>query len=335
MSKIEWTDETWNPTRGCSRVSTGCENCYAERMAHRSNRPGGAYEGLTTSLTMGLPVNQRRVIASHGAARVRWTGKIRLVSEKLDEPLHWRNPRMVFVDSMSDLFHEDVPDGFVDQVFTSMALARQHTFQLLTKRAKRMHEYMPTEKRWNRLVYEYACWALARAKVPAGKPEEHIPWPLPNVWLGVSCENQKAADERIPWLLQTPATVRFVSLEPLLAPIDLRPHLDCSGWVKYFTDEANHPDWPEWDVKRVPLLHWVIVGGESGPGARPCDIAWVRDVVRQCRRAKVPVFVKQLGANVEAEHVDHSGPCPACLSDRKGADPFEWPKDLRVREWPR
>lgn len=171
-SKIEWTDRTWNPIRGCSLVSPGCTNCYAMRQVHRFDHPGGPYEGLTR-------------MTEHGPV---WTGKVRVVEEALAEPPSWRKPCRVFVNSMSDLFHEGVPAEFIDRVFAVMQLARRHTFQILTKQPHRMALHRP----------------------PA------------NVWLGVSVENQATADERIPLLLQTPAAVRFLSVEPLLEAVDLR-----------------------------------------------------------------------------------------------------------------
>jgi protein gp37 len=255
-SKIQWTDRTWNPVRGCSRVSAGCERCYAERLAYRFNGPAQPYEGLTRMTRYG-PV---------------WTGKLRLVPEVLQEPLRWRKPCRVFVNSMSDLFHEAVPQEFIDRVFSVMAEARLHIFQILTKRPGRMLE-------------------IARRHAP-----------LSNVWLGVSVENQAMADERIPLLLDTPAAVRFLSVEPLLGPVNIFRRNGC-----------------------VPI-GWVIVGGESGPGARPCDVEWIRDLVCQCRGADVPAFVKQLGTQpLGLEY---------CLRDHKGGNPAEWPEHLRVREYP-
>jgi protein gp37 len=193
--------------------------------------------------------------------------------DRLDQPLRWTKPRKVFVNSMSDLFHEDVPDAFIDRVFAVMALAPQHTFQILTKRAERMREYMSGRRtrRGDRAVRPHERRAPRIAK-------GSYSWPLPNVWLGVSVENQHFADERIPLLLQTPAAVRFISAEPLLGPVDLAHWLD---------------DIPSGSRR----LDWVIVGGESGPGARPFDLAWARSIVQQCQAAGVPVFVKQLGAS--------------------------------------
>ena len=276
-SSIEWTDATWNPVRGCAVVSPGCTNCYAMKQAHRFSGPGRAYAGLT-KLTRGGPV---------------WTGEARTVPELLDAPLRWKKPRRIFVNSMSDLFHEDVPVAFIQRVWAIMGGAPRHTFQILTKRPKKMQR-------------------LCSNTLPT----------YPNVWLGVSVEDQERADERIPLLVRTPAAVRWISAEPLLGPVDITP------WLRRVT--ASDP--------RNPLAHerldWVVVGGESGPKARPFDIALARDIVRQCKAAGVPVFVKQLGSNpaplaVEAGAVRER----LWLKDRKGGDPQEWPAELRVREY--
>ena len=254
-TKIEWTDETWQVTTGCSPVSTGCRNCYAARMAATRLKHHPRYRGLAAMATPG---------------RFGWTGEIRLNHNVLDQPLHWKKPRRVFVASMGDLFHKDVPDKFIHQVFDIMAEAQQHTFQVLTKRPDRM-------KKW--FLEIYAQWP--------GRED-----PFPNVWLGVSVENQAAADERIPLLLQIPAEVRFVSCEPLLGPVDL------SEWLRerrggYFPIglPRQQPCLPSnW---HQPPLDWVIVGGESGPGARPMHPQWPRNIRDQCQAAGVPFFGKQ------------------------------------------
>lgn len=328
---IAWTDSTWNPTRGCSRVSEGCRNCYAERVASRFSGPGMPYEGL--------------------ARDGRWTGIVRLVEGKLDQPLRWQRPRRIFVNSMSDLFHESLPDDAIDRVFAVMALA-PHVFQVLTKRPERMRAYMQHRMQHRRdQLYPvsktcHVVPALLRAQL--GYSIAVRRWPPPNVHLGVSVEDQETADARIPLLLQTPAAVRWVSAEPLLGPIDLN---DSRDWM---TPGLTKP-------RNAPRLDWVVVGGESGPGARPCGVAWIRDVVQQCREAGVPCFVKQLGANVrdrndaewdgstltawpnepDLEHdpdgyvTNHQGATVRVrLNDRKGGDPAEWPEDLRVQEWP-
>ena len=220
-SQIEWTEATWNPTRGCSRISPGCRNCYAERFAHRLGGPGKPYEGLTRVTELGP----------------QWTGEVRLAKEALDLPLRWTSPRLVFVDSMSDLFHEKVPQSYIHEVFSVMKQASSHTFQVLTKRAERLRELAP-----------------------------ELPW-APNIWMGVSIESQEYVD-RAGLLAQVPARVRFISFEPLLAR-----------------------------VRRLPLegIHWVIVGGESGPGARHMDAEWVREIRAACKRRRIPFFFKQWG----------------------------------------
>lgn len=288
MSAIEWTDTTWNPVAGCTRASRGCDNCYAVKMTNRlgamadadaaAGRDAGrkdAYRGLT-------------VLNNRGDRH--FNGTVRTISEALSIPLRWRKPRRVFVNSMSDLFHPDVPFEFIDQVFAVMALCPKHTFQVLTKRPERMAEYLNDAGRSWRLR------EVADGQIDAIRFQEHVSdpgwrWPLPNVWLGTSCEDQPAADERIPHLRRCPAAVRFLSCEPLLSEIDL------SAWfvpVAGRDIDINGEAWRggnQWD-----RLHWVIVGGESGPGARPCNVDWIRSIVQQCKGAEVPVFCKQLGA---------------------------------------
>jgi protein gp37 len=360
-SSIEWTEKTWNPVRGCSIVSPGCVNCYAMKQAHRFSWPtvysnphtgevqkeGGPYEGLT-KMTKAGP---------------QWTGVVRTVESALLEPLSWRKPVRVFVNSMSDLFHEDVPDAFIDRVFAVMALAPRHTFQILTKRAERMRAYFSDLNLRNELIGiegerisgfdRYGSDGLA--------PWSRWPLPLKNVWLGVSVEHQHFADERIPLLLQTPAAIRFISAEPLLGPVDLSRFLTpCDSDNQHSGSEHSRKDGdvpaarvadlqrqrPRWDKSTghdqsdqiaerqgVRNLEWVIVGGESGAGARPFDLAWARSIVQQCKAAGVACFVKQVGAKPLAEFA------PRCdslitLKDRKGGDPLEWPEDLRVREFP-
>lgn len=304
-TEIAWTDRTWNPVRGCSRVSEGCMRCYAEGIAYRFSGPGKPFNGLV-----------RRV---NGHAQ--WSGKVVTVESSLLEPLSWRKPARVFVNSMSDLFHEDVPDAFIDQVFAVMAAARQHTFQILTKRADRMREYLSADK-----LELLDRFDAASDDWTHGTCEDT--WPLPNVWLGVSVEDQKYADERIPLLLQTPAAVRFISAEPLLGPVDLSAikRTRAEGYMRPLDG-------------RFRTLDWVIVGGESGPGARPFDLAWPRSIVQQCKAAGVPVFVKQLGARpiVADGRPGCSEFSPVLLRGfkaGKGGNPEEWPADLRVREFP-
>ena len=252
-SKIEWTDATWNPVTGCTEVSEGCDHCYAKTFAER-------WRGV-----VGHPYEQGFDLKLH--------------PDRLDQPLRWRRPRRVFVNSMSDLFHDDVPDEFIERVFVVMARATQHTFQVLTKRPGRMASLLsrPTTQNFiiNRAASENAGQYRRRGWV--GLLPNRVPsCPLPNVWLGTSVENQRWANVRIPKLLEAPATVRFLSCEPLLGPVDLM------RWL-----------WP----KDAPysLLDWVIVGGESGRGARPMHPDWARSLRDQCAAADVPFFFKQWG----------------------------------------
>lgn len=322
-SKIEWTESTWSPVTGCTKVSQGCKNCYAERMWKRLSAPNMPYEGRAFT-------------------------DVQCHHNRLDKPLRWKKPRRVFVNSMSDLFHEDVPDSFIDQVFAVMALARQHTFQVLTKRPARMHEYMTANT--GNFETGHAMGRIAHlvesmrddddviGPMPWGRPGERW-WPLPHVWLGVSIEDQATADERIPLLLQTPAAVRWISAEPLLGPVDFNLDAlwceDCS----YCEDEGfTEPDTGAFVCSRCDssgksddvLIDWVVVGGESGPKARPMALGWAKDIVRQCQTASVPVFVKQMGANPTNREGE---PCPH-IKHKKGADMSEWPHELRVREYP-
>lgn len=241
-SKIEWTNATWNPVRGCSLVSAGCTNCYAMRQAHRQKN--GAYKGLTR-------------LGANGPV---WTGDVRVVPEMMDYPLRLRKPHMIFVNSMSDLFHEKLEFGHIFRVFLTMQVCPRHVFQVLTKRPARMQEFIAWMEIWGEAT------ALAM-----GVPE-YYSWPYPNVWLGVSVENQETADERIPLLMETPAAVRWISAEPLLGLIDLEsvPTLEGS-------------------------IDWVVVGGESGAGARPMHPDWARSLRDQCVAAGVPYFFKQWG----------------------------------------
>ena len=309
-TNIEWTDASWNPVVGCSVTSPGCTNCYAMRSAARLERIAQAAldkakdDGVSDPV---IPCAHYLGTTQPSKAGPVWTGKLALAPDHiLTEPLAWRRPRRVFVNSMSDLFHESVPDAWIDRVFAVMALAPQHTFQVLTKRAKRMRAYMAAPDR------VWSVFAGAKANDPEYRDgarfydeETPFPWPLPNVWLGVSAEDQSRANDRIPDLLATPAAVRFVSAEPLIGPIDfddLRPaHNPLRGdpfpltgrqvWpsARGYLDSANAT------AAFGPALDWVIVGGESGPGARPMHPQWARDIRDQCATANVPFFFKQWG----------------------------------------
>lgn len=320
-TSIQWTDATWNPIRGCSRVSAGCMNCYAETMAARFSGPGMPYAGL---------INEQG----------KWNGLITFQERHLFDPLKWKFPRRIFVNSMSDLFHENVHYEWIDRIFAVMALSPFHTFQILTKRPERMRSYLAE--------------AFTQLRIDSKAAEINHGsffgdgWPLKNVWLGVSIEDQKTADERIPYLLSTSAAVRFVSYEPALGPVDFkpRPHnelcLHCGEeWSKHSAITRLCPDQKAsmpTHYRKDGGLNWIIVGGESGSGARQFDIQWARDVLKQCRQAGVPVFVKQLGSKPAKScgQPEHGSDCvvPISLKDSKGADMSEWPEDLRVREFP-
>jgi protein gp37 len=312
----------------------GCLNCYAARMAAR-NLPE------MRSPTTGEPF---AVMRESGP---RWTGHVELIPEKLDEPLRWRKPRRVFVNSMSDLFHEALAHAEIARVFAVMADAPQHTFQILTKRPERM-------RRWfaEMVPANIGGWLKGNHRQYVPGQEYNAAWPLPNVWLGVSVEDQKTADLRVQLLLETPAAVRFVSYEPGLGPIDFEGPVNMPGggrtrlnyWLvgRPFFPQGKPGSNVSGPISLKPALDWVIVGGESGPGARPFDVAWARSVVAQCKAAGVACFVKQLGARPVEYHCASGKDCthPDCgnhfrkLRNRKGGDMAEWPADLRVREFP-
>lgn len=269
-TKIEWVKnedgsqgETWNPVTGCTKISTGCAHCYAERMAKRQQAMGNYRDGF----------------------------KVTLRPERLDQPLRWRKPRRIFVVSMGDLFHEDVPFEFIAAVFGVMAAAPRHTFQVLSKRADRMLAFF----RWVKVqagivdplggtAETEACVIQAQYKTGICSDKlwsDRATWPLPNVWLGVTAEDQASADERIPLLLQCPAAVRWVSVEPMVGAISFR-------WPKWHLLEGNDHD-------GLRMLDWIVCGGESGPGARPVHPDWVRSIRDQCAEASVPFLWKQWG----------------------------------------
>lgn len=299
MTKIEWTEATWNPIVGCSVVSPGCTNCYAMRQAGRLlDKPGSHYEGTTQASKAG-PV---------------WSGKVARAPERiLTAPLRRKTPTVYFVNSMGDLFHESIPDEWIDSVFAVMALAPQHTFQVLTKRAKRMRAWVSREFLHSPLTECISTLYIDHPEIAGPYPfdkERAIGvrkrgWPLPNVWLGVSAEDQARADERIPLLLDTPAAVRFVSAEPLLGPADL------SQWLRHGAADLVESDplaagllgqgVASGNAWIRPALDWVIVGGESGPNARPMHPVWVRSIRDDCAEADVPFFFKQWGECVPYE----------------------------------
>lgn len=293
MSKIEWTGKTWNPTTGCDKISDGCTNCYALNMAKRLKGMGQVkYQNdgdpRTSGPGFGLTVHP----------------------DALGEPLRWRKPTKVFVNSMSDLFHARVPRDFLAEVFAVMALAPQHEFQVLTKRPERAA----------RILSEPAFTEAVQQAIDAmhDDPDDQIVgvgWPLRQVWMGTSIESDEHV-RRADALRETPAAVRFISAEPLLGPL---PSLDLTG------------------------IDWLILGGESGPGSRPLDLGWFRELIAMAGASGTAVFVKQLGAvwasktpqvTVDSWSISASD-SPVSAVDKKGGDWQFWPDDLRIREYPR
>lgn len=337
-SKIEWTDATWNPVTGCSVVSPGCTNCYAMQLAGTRLRTHPSRKGLT-----------REVNGNHV-----WTGEVRLNAQWLEQPLSWKRPRMVFVCAHGDLFHEDVPDGWIAYVWSIMMQCPQHTFQVLTKRADRMRAWVA---KWNDLTGDddpmefknaRGPYAVRRAhpsgrgqlfadyldvmlKLAGGKIPDGAAWPTfdwmhgwkywpgvaPNIWLGVSAEDQRRACERIPALLATPAAVRFVSAEPLLGPIRMThlisngPPTEIDALTGISSVRSGHE---RISTSQGASLDWVIVGGESGQDARPMHPAWARSMRDQCQTAGVPFFFKQWGAWEPYRHPDDGTIAPHVLA---------------------
>lgn len=256
---IQWTDETWNPVTGCTKVSPGCKNCYAETIAER-------FWG-TRKFT-----------------------DVRCHEDRLSIPLKWKQQKMIFVNSMSDLFHDDVPDEYIHKVFDVIGKCPHHVFQILTKRHQRL-------RHWNFLEY-------------------------PNAWIGVSCETQNMLNERIDSLLATPAVVRWVSLEPLLEHVTFR-------WASW---EPLKRDAPTNELDGLRRLNWIVIGGESGllKDVRPFNIDWASEIIRQCKEAGVPVFMKQIGSHAVKTDIKTRYK----TRHKKGGEMAEWPRDLWVREYP-
>lgn len=336
-TSIEWTrgddgaaGRVWNCLRGCSRTSPGCGGgtpgplkggCYAEAIAERFSGPGQPFEGF----------------AERGKG---WTRKVALIPDKLCEPLSWRKPCRVFVNSMSDLFHEELKNEEIAAVFGVMAAAPRLTFQVLTKRAERMRDWFTwltcEAKRLdqsNDFIVQQFAWRILGDRFPLHHIKGTIlarPWPLPWVWLGVSVEDQRRADERIPALLQTPAAVRWLSCEPLLGPVDLnsacwgegaeRPSLEVQA------RQVTRVGGRGWDAGFTPAqaLDWVVVGSESGRGARTMATDWARKIVDDCLGAAVAVFTKQIAT-----------PTGRLMRDPKGGDPKHWPPGNWPRQFPK
>ncbi len=354
-TSIAWSDFTWNPLRGCSRISEGCRFCYAEALAARHS--------VVSEKRMSPPFEdfaEFRVIG--GRKEAHWTGKVELIEENLLEPLSWRRKALKFREqhgrkprafiSMSDLFHEALPDEAIDSVFAVMALTPEINYMILTKRAGRMEQYFSTRRK-NVKYWEAAARSMGFTFTFTfeGKRISTCPFPLPNVALGVSVESQKYADERIPHLQRTPAAMKFISYEPALESVDWEypesiwpkgPQMCCAGPSMEYGCMGLPVD--------PPLIHginMILIGGESGPGARPFDIAWARSTVKQCKATGVAPFVKQMGSkpqrlmsiNAALELHRFAGrnpdqPEPLSFRDKKGEDMSEWPADIRVREWP-
>lgn len=339
-TEISWTDSTWSPIRArvkadaheiailhgwndlaeivkamtghvgqhCEQISDGCKFCYSKSNQHRRLPHNGT----------GLPFDKRS----------RELVDIFLDEEVLQEPLKWKTPKKIFVENQSDLFGEWAEEGMLDDVFALMAMTPQHTYQVLTKRAERMQDYLSTQgrlmeiaERGTQLAFD-AVSKWGRNDVPGmiwNRNSDPIiqwktlpVWPLPNVWCGVSVENRNML-ERIDFLKDTPTAIRFISFEPLLEDLGA---LNLSG------------------------IHWAIAGGESGHGARPCHIHWIRSILRECRRQNVACFIKQLGARpmqyltAEQSLGNVGKDWRMILQDSKGGDPAEWDEDLRVQEFP-
>lgn len=332
-TSIQWADSTWNPIVGCSVVSPGCKRCYAMREAYRFgfNKKLPQYAGLT-EMTKGGPV---------------WTGKVAEAGDRiLTAPLRWKRPRKIFVNSMGDLFHESITDEQIDKVYAVMAMCPQHKFLILTKRPDRQRDYLVKRMAGDGMPWAEAADAVADAAGIKDHPVVLEPgqMPLPNVWNGTSVEDQTRAEERLPHLVETPSAVLWVSAEPMLGGLDLRKWMwpVHPQWpMKYRTPEEAIADGAEVTYHRQALvaasrrfIKWVVIGGESGSGARYFHIPDARRLITQCRRSGTAVYVKQLGARPHEYNRATLGPLPIALKHKKGGDPDEWPEDLRVREYP-
>lgn len=320
-SAIQWTNHTWPIIQGCDYVSPGCTHCYVVPMLHRlchnpNPKVSAPLQGLVTKNATGA---------------LHFTGKVKLREDRLGDPFGWK-PGMVFVPSHGDIFHDAVPDEFLDEILATMAMTPQHIYQVLTKRGARMQKYMAdpnTPRRINGVM-------MVRDATPTAAGR----WPLPNVWMGISTEDQTRFNERWPYLRDTPAAKRFISYEPALGLLSLTDV--CNG--AYFEDVlagVRYHDAPAGvrsATVQIPHLDWGIGGLESGGKARQGDVQWLHSFVRQFERAGRACFIKQLGRRpVDSRHMHAAGaggPVRLKLVDRKGGDMDEWPEALRVRQFP-
>jgi len=307
-SAIKWTDATWQVASGCSPVSAGCRHCYSARLAGTRLKHHPRCTGLTRQAEDGRHV---------------WTGEVRLHPDQLDVPLRWRKGRRIFVGDRTDLFHDSIPDEFIDRVWAVMALTPQHVFQVLTKRPERMRAYLRDDRTPYRIARRCVDRLIDRS-APAYATGDTWPvvslgddpdwpdditlktWPLPNVWAGVSIEDQQTADARITHLLATPAAVRWVSAEPLLGVVDLTDIGTVAVYGNYnaltgrFIGYGNDTEVSGYAFRR---LDWVVCGGESGPNARPMHPDWARSLRDQCAAAGVPFMFKQWGEWCPTDHL--------------------------------
>lgn len=313
MTTIEWTHragtkgETWNPSTGCDQISPGC----GLPLPGAEGKPHGTCYALTMAKRLKGMGSQK--YQNDGDPRTSGPGfGFTMHPDALMQPVRWRAPRTVFVNSMSDLFHAHATREFLANVFAVMSLTPQHTYQILTKRPLRMRRILSDpafSKTVTRALLTVPAFSLlGRWPVPEGG----IPWPLPNVWLGTSVEDQERAEERIPHLQDTPAAVRFLSCEPLLGPLALRELYPRPGREGFRALLYN-------GSVLGGNIHWVIIGGESGPGARPMQSEWAQRIVDDCRAAGVPAFVKQLGT---------------VLGGKAHHDIATFPAGLQYREYP-
>lgn len=322
---IEWTEATWNPITGCSVTSPGCTNCYAMKLAGTRLRDHPSRAGLTR---MSKASSSSSEAVGRKGTPV-WTGEVRFNEQWLDQPLRWKRPRMIFVCAHGDLFHESVPDAWIDRVFAVMALCPQHTFQVLTKRSARMRAYIAgidnggehlVGEGWRGALIEGEAQSFWHARTGDNSVSEWLAvhLPLPNVWLGVSVEDQARADERIPDLLATPAAVRWLSCEPLLGPVDLTT-LHHDGITNIDALRGMHgvaqPMLAECDK-----IDWIVAGGESGRRARHMHPNWARGLRDQCAAAGVPFFFKQWGEMIYAPERDLHGFKRSDFVDEFGTD---------------